>query len=240
MGCSKEPFEGINTNGQMRIGIEMLDRYYSEETETRSGTFDANEREKKLFDGKGFVFVFKASDGAFQQYAPLQKDTEGYYAILEASTVGVTVKGVANVDIPTAIQTKIDNKTLTIGDLANIYTAYTTANNILKNSNTGLLPKSSGTLSLTRIDAATVSGQKLTFDFDYTRVDVALPATGIYPKLAEVYAMNAPELPLSATKIEKTHAVHQLLQMLNRCKGYTYTPMPQVIYGVKMAPYRLC
>ncbi len=208
VGCSREPFEGFESDGQLRIGVEMLDRYYSETIETRSSTFDANEREKKLFDGKGFVFVFKASDGLFQQYATLQKDTEGYYAILEASAVGVTVKGVANVDIPTAIQTKITNKTLVIGDLNNIYTAYALDNNILKNTDSGLLPKSSGTLSLTKIDATTVSGQKLTFDFDYSRVDVQLPTSSeTYPKLTEVYAMNAPELPLSATKIEKTHAV---------------------------------
>ncbi len=208
VGCSKEPFEGFELEGQLRIGVEMLDRYYAETIDTRSGTFDANDREKKLFDGKGFVFVFKASDGSFQQYAPLQKDTEGYYAILEASTVGVTAKGVANVDIPTAIQTKIDNKTLVIGDLANIYTAYTTANNILKNTDTGLLPKSSATLPLTKIDKTELAGKSLTFDFDYVRVDVDISAEGgEFPKLSKVSALNAPALPLSSDKIAETHTV---------------------------------
>ncbi len=210
VGCSKEPFDGIETEGQLRIGVEMLDRYYSEEIETRSGTFDANEREKKLFDDKCFVFVFynTTEKKTLQQIVTLQKDTEGYFAILEATNSAVTVKGVANVDIPADILTKIDNKTLVIGDLANIYTTYTTENNILKSNDTGLLPKSSNTLSLSKIDALTVSGQKLEFEFDYVRVDVTLPTgTDEYPKLLNVYAMNAPALPLSTTKITKTHAV---------------------------------
>ncbi len=211
VGCRKEPLEGIQPDGQLRIGVEMLDKYYAETIETRSGTYPANDREKKLFDGKGFVFVFKASDGLFQQIAPLESEVvEGvtkYFAILEASAVAVEVKGVANVDIPSAIQTKIDDKSLKIADLANIYTAYTLDNNILKDTDAGLLPKSSGTLSLSEISKDELTSKNITFDFDYSRVDVALPTTGVYPKLNEIYAMNAPALPLSTTKITKTHAV---------------------------------
>ncbi len=208
VGCSKEPFGGGLSDGQVRLAVELLNNYSSEVVETRAGDADiATSREKALENGT--VFVFKSSDGLLQQTALLQKDTEtgGYYAILEASTVAVKVKAVANYDL-SSVQSKIDDKSLVVEDLVN--NTYTTSNKVLKNlaDNTGLLPKSSQVLSLSAINATQVEGKKLEIDFDYARIDVLLPLNGQeYPKILEVTALNAPALPLSSTKISETHSV---------------------------------
>ncbi len=208
VGCSKEPFGGGLSDGQVRLAVELLNNYSSEVVETRAGDADiATSREKALENGT--VFVFESSGGKLQQTALLQKDTEtgGYYAILEASTVAVKVKAVANYDL-SSVQSKIDDKSLVVEDLVN--NTYTTSNKVLKNlaDNTGLLPKSSQVLSLSAINATQVEGKKLEIDFDYARIDVLLPLNGQeYPKILEVTALNAPALPLSSTKISETHSV---------------------------------